>query len=105
VARAFRCLEGCGCPALNKKNGEISMAKTIDELRRSIYHQQLGRKIYAAFVAQQQGISLNTAFNKVPDSVSDSWLIVAEFARQAAAECFDLGSHRDGLGSARGPVM
>ncbi len=40
----------------------------------------------AAFVAQQQGIALSTALKKVPDRVGDLWLMVAEFAREAAAK-------------------
>ena len=59
------------------------MMKTISELRSSEYHGQLGQKLYAAFLDQQQGISLNTALKKVEGPVSDAWLIVAEFARQA----------------------
>ena len=61
------------------------MTKTLEELRQSPYHQQLGQKICAAFVAQQQGISLNTALKKVPEPVGDLWLVVAEFARQGYA--------------------
>jgi hypothetical protein len=62
------------------------MTKTIDELRKSAYHQQLGRKLCAAFFAQQQGTALDTAFKKVPDPIADCWLVVAEFARQAAMQ-------------------
>jgi hypothetical protein len=62
---------------------EIKKMKTINELRSSAYHEQLGQKLFAAFLAQQQGISLNTALKKVEGPVSDAWLIVAEFARQA----------------------
>jgi hypothetical protein len=65
------------------------MTKTIEELRKSAYHQQFGRKLCAAFFAQQQGTSLNTAFKKVPDPIADCWLIVAEFARQAAMQKID----------------
>lgn len=65
------------------------MKKTIDELRNSPYHQQFARKLCAAFIAQQQGTSLGTAFKKVPEPLSDTWLIVAEFARQAAMEIID----------------
>jgi len=36
------------------------MTKTRDELRKSAYHQQRRQKMCAAFIAQQQGISLNT---------------------------------------------
>jgi hypothetical protein len=61
----------------------------MDELRNSPYHQQFARKLCAAFIAQQQGITLGTAFKKVPESLSDTWLIVAEFARQAAMENID----------------
>jgi hypothetical protein len=70
------------------------MSKTIEELRNSPYHQQLGRKLCAAFVAQQQGIALNTALNKVPDSIGDLWLRIAEFTRQAAVESIDFVSSR-----------
>jgi hypothetical protein len=66
------------------------MAKSIEELRDSPYHQQLGRKMCAAFIAQQQGISLGTALAKAPDAVGDLWLMVAEFARQATSESVDL---------------
>jgi hypothetical protein len=66
--------------------------KTLDELRGSEFHQQLGQKIWAAFLAQQQGISLNTALKKVEAPVCDSWLMVAEFARHAydasVEECY-----------------
>ena len=65
------------------------MKKTIDELRDSLYHQQFARKLCAAFIAQQQGISLSTALKKVPESLSDTWLIVAEFARHAAMQDID----------------
>jgi hypothetical protein len=43
----------------------------------------------AAFFAQQQGITLGTALKKVPEPLSDTWLIVAEFARQAAMADID----------------
>jgi hypothetical protein len=43
----------------------------------------------AAFIAQQQGIALETAFKKVPDPIADTWLVVAEFARQAAMQSID----------------
>ena len=66
------------------------MGKTLEELRHSPYHQQLGRKMCAAFVAQQQGIALNTALNKIPDLVADLWLMVAEFARRASIEAIEL---------------
>ena len=36
------------------------------------------------FVAQQQGIRLDTALKKVPDPIADTWLIAAEFTREAA---------------------
>jgi hypothetical protein len=65
------------------------MTKTIKELRRSEYHQQFGRKLCAAFVAQQQGIRLDTALKKVPDPIADTWLVVAEFAREAAMQDID----------------
>ena len=66
-----------------------NVKKTMDELRNSPYHQQFARKLCAAFIAQQQGTSLGTAFTKVPEPLSDTWLIVAEFARQAAIKDID----------------
>ena len=66
------------------------MAKTLEELRRSPYHQQLGRKMCAAFVAQQQGIALTTAFKKTPDQVGDLWLMIAEVAEQAVGATVDI---------------
>ena len=43
----------------------------------------------AAFIAQQQGIALNTAFKKTSQPVGDLWLRVAEFARQGFDESVD----------------
>ncbi len=65
------------------------MKTTMDELRNSPYHQQFACKLCAAFIAQQQGITLGTALKKVPEPISDTWLIVAEFARQAAMDDID----------------
>ena len=58
------------------------MSKKLEELRRSSFHQELGRKMCAAFVSQQQGVTLSTALKKVPDDVGDLWLIVADFAER-----------------------
>jgi hypothetical protein len=63
--------------------------KSLEELRQSPYHQQLGRKLCAAFIAQQQGVRLDTAYKKAPDSVADLWLVVAEFTRRTWAESID----------------
>ena len=60
--------------------------KTTEELRRSPYHQQLGRNVCAAFVAQQQGIKLDTAYKKVEEPIGDLWLLLAEIIRQ---QCFE----------------
>ena len=59
--------------------------KTIEELRRSQYHQQLGRNVCAAFVAQQQGIKMDTANKKIDEPIGDLWLLMAEIIRQ---QCF-----------------
>ena len=39
---------------------EFQTKKSIEELRRSPYHQQLGRNVCSAFLAQQQGIRMDT---------------------------------------------
>jgi hypothetical protein len=57
--------------------------KSVAELRQSGFHQELGRKMCAAFIAQQQGVALSTAFKKVPNPILDMWLVVAEFAHEA----------------------
>ena len=78
--------------------------KSLTELRPSDYHQQLGRKMCAAFIAQQEGIALNTAVKKVPDPILDLWLVVAEFAREGWAQNID---QQFGLADGRevGPVI
>jgi len=65
------------------------MSKTLEELRQSSFHQELGRKMCAAFVAQQQGVTLSTALKKVPDHVGDVWLIIADFAERTANETIE----------------
>jgi hypothetical protein len=61
------------------------MKKSIEELRRSPYHQELARKMCAPYIAQQQGVTLETAIKKVSDPIGDLWFLVAEFARQGCA--------------------
>ncbi len=63
-----------------KVNGS-ELNNSLSEFRASQYHQQLGRKLCAAFIAQQQGIRLDTAHNKVEEQVGDLWLMMAEIAR------------------------
>ena len=63
--------------------------KTLGELRSSGYHQELGQKMWAAFVAQQQGISLNSAMKKVEGPVGDVWLMVADFALQTCNDSME----------------
>jgi hypothetical protein len=63
---------------------------TLNELRQSAFHQELGRKMCAAFIAQQQGVSLGTALKKVPDHVGDAWLVVADFAERTVTEAIEL---------------
>jgi hypothetical protein len=70
------------------------MRKCLEELRRSHFHEQLGQKLCAAYIAQQQGIALDTALKKVAVPVGDFWLVMAELARKACtenAEMEDLG--------------
>ena len=65
---------------------QFQTEKAIEELRRSSYHQQLGRNICGAFLAQQQGIKLDTACKKIEEPVGDLWLLMAEIIRQ---QCFE----------------
>ncbi len=65
---------------------QITIPKTVDQLRKSSYHQQLGQKICASFIAQQQGISLHSALKKVSEPVGDLWVVLAELARYGFLE-------------------
>ena len=65
------------------------MSTPIEKLRKSLFHMELGQKMCAAFVAQQQGITVSSALKKVPDRVGDVWLIVADFSLQAFNESID----------------
>jgi hypothetical protein len=65
------------------------MMRTLEELRTSQFHHELGQKMCAAFVAQQQGIALNTALKRISEPVGDLWLLLAELARQGWAEKTD----------------
>ena len=65
------------------------MTKTLEELRNSCYHQQLGRKVFAAFVAQQQRIALSTAFKNTPEPVGDLWLMIAELVEEAVGKAIE----------------
>jgi hypothetical protein len=70
------------------------MAK-IDELRKSDFHQELGQKMCAAFIAQQQGVALNTALKKTAVPVGDLWLLLAELARQGFSDYVDAEAFSD----------
>ena len=65
------------------------MAKRLEELRASALHQELGQKICAAVIAQQQGIALNTAFKKTSQPIADIWLVLAEVAIRGFFETAD----------------
>lgn len=81
------------------------MQKTLEELRQSSYHQELGRKLCAAFVAQQQGVSLNTAMKKISTPVGDLWLMIAEYAERAVGKAIDLQFPSEGSPQFKGLLM
>ncbi len=64
---------------------QFQIKKSLDDLRRPSYHQQLGRNVCSAWIAQQQGIRVDTAFKKVEEPMGDLWLMIAELIRQ---QCF-----------------
>jgi hypothetical protein len=66
------------------------MTKTIEELRKSEFHHELGEKMCAAFIAQQQGVSLSTAHKKAAGPLGDLWLLTAEFAIQGYTQTFNV---------------
>lgn len=65
------------------------MSRSLEELRQSPFHQELGRKMCAAYIAQQQGIAFETALRKIADPIGDLWFLVAEFTRQGCASSAD----------------
>ena len=69
------------------------------------YHQELARKMCAAFVAQQQGVTLNTAMKKVPEPVGELWLMIAEFAERAVNKTIDLQFPSEGAPQSTGLLM
>ncbi len=81
------------------------MSRTLEELRHSPYHQELGRKMCAAFVAQQQGITLNTAMKKISIPVGDLWLTIADYAERAAGQAMDLQFSSEGSPQPKGMLM
>jgi hypothetical protein len=81
------------------------MKKSIEELRRSPYHQELARKMCAAYIAQQQGVTLNTAVKKVSDPVGDLWFLVAEFVRQGCAAGTAMDVSTSAIGADTGYVV
>ena len=79
---------------------QFEIRKSIEELQKSLYNQQLGRKVCAAFIAQQQGIKLETALAKIEEPIGDLWLLMAEVIRQ---QCFKAAGDRPSiLGNADG---
>lgn len=78
--------------------------KTLEDLRQSLYHQQRGRKMCAA-LAQQRGISLYTAFKKIPAEVGEPWLMEAEYAQQAVGETLDANFPSEQLWGSTEAVM
>jgi hypothetical protein len=81
------------------------MTKAIGELRKSEFPHELGQKLCAAFIAQQQGISLSTALKKSAGPVGDLWFLAAEFAIQGYTQAFDLERFSEFVRSASELVM
>jgi hypothetical protein len=74
---------------MSKPIYRLEISKTPDQLRESPYHQELGRKMCAAYIAQHQGIAPTTALKKITGPVGDLWLVVAEIAHQGCSEDSD----------------
>jgi hypothetical protein len=47
--------------------------------------------VCAAFIAQQQGIKLDTALKKIEEPIGDLWILMAEIIRQ---QCFERAGGR-----------
>ena len=68
----------------------LNMKRSPEKLRHSPYGQGLGRKMSTADIAQELGITLDTAIKKVSDLIGDLWFLMAEFAREGYAARADL---------------
>jgi excisionase family DNA binding protein len=60
-----------------------------------------GNTMCAAYIAQQQGTTLDTAIKKVTDPIGDLWFFVAEFARVTAKNRLAISEIAQRLGIGR----
>lgn len=70
----------------------FDISKSVDELKKSPYHQQLGRNVCAALIAQQQGTKLDTTWKKIEEPIGDLWLSMAEVIREQYCKATDVQS-------------
>ena len=83
------------------------MANTLNELKQSPFHQQLGEKLCVAFLSQQLGVSFATAERKVRtgnSELGDMWYVLAEIARRLS-QASSAARYDFLLGAVEGPIQ
>lgn len=58
-------------------------------LDKSAVDPELARRLCAAFISYQLGISITTQYRKTPENVGDLWYFLAALAKKLAAESLD----------------
>jgi len=58
-------------------------------LDKSSVDQELARRLCAAFVSYQLGVSMATQYKKMPEDVGDLWYFLAALARELARRSQD----------------
>ena len=58
-------------------------------LDKSSVDQQLARRLCAAFVSYQLGVSMATQYKKMPEDVGDLWYFLAALAKELATQSQD----------------
>jgi hypothetical protein len=63
-------------------------------LDKSTVDQELARRLCAAFISHQLGVSVATQYKKTPEDVGDLWYFLAALAKKLVTESQD-ASYRD----------
>ena len=58
-------------------------------LDKSSVDQELARRLCAAFVSYQLGVSMATQYKKMPEDVGDLWYFLAALAKELATQSQD----------------
>jgi len=68
--------------------------RTTDVLDKSKIDKELARRLSAAFISNQMGVSITSQYKKTPEDVGDLWYFLAALADKLARESQE-GVYRD----------